>query len=179
MGHCAQKSLHLWVPTNPCCCLILLMKALLWDRSGWKFSIPIKMCKLNRGSWLSTLALANNAVTSVLRHPINYEKSFLVCFTLQEYPRFEFNLFWSYSEFGFFIRLVNYYEYPGSECLPADRSSFFTILVTMICVKNKEKLLRNKDKMFPCCFSGCFSSPPRVALNTGIWSYPDICMCNR
>lgn len=87
-GSQCSESLHLWVPTNPCHCLILLMKALLWDRSGCKFSIPIKMCKLNRGSWLSTLALTHNAFVNILRQPIHFEgeEAFSMCLYVHEYP---------------------------------------------------------------------------------------------
>lgn len=66
-------SLHLWVPISSCCSLILLMKALLWDRSGCRFSIPIKMCKLNRDGWLSTSSWKSQDNPSIIYKKLSME----------------------------------------------------------------------------------------------------------
>lgn len=79
-GSRCSQSPHLWVLGSPRCHLILLMKALLRERSGCKKkkvfspSLPIKMCKLNRGGWLSSLALTHHGMWKSSSNSCVYEE---------------------------------------------------------------------------------------------------------
>lgn len=68
-----SESLHLWVPTCPCCGVVLLMKALQRDCSRHRSSIPIKKCKLNKDCWPSTYTLTQ---TGIVKNHIHYTQEF-------------------------------------------------------------------------------------------------------
>lgn len=81
-GSRRSQSPHLWVLGSPRCHLILLMKAVLWEfwlqkkkkKSLLSPSLPIKMCKLNRGGWLSSLALTHHGMWKSLSNSCVYEQ---------------------------------------------------------------------------------------------------------